>query len=73
MNVTDDEQIRKLVENAIAPMREKNLERDLWPRIERRLHEPEIQIPWFDWVLVALVVILCLFMPEAVPGLLYSL
>ena len=73
MNSTDHEQIRKLVKNAIAPMRERNLERDLWPQIERRLHEPEIQIPLLDWVLIALVVIICFFIPESVPALLYNL
>jgi len=73
MNVTGDEQIRKLVKTAIAPSRETALDMDLWPRIERRLKEPAIQVPWFDWVLVALVLIICLFMPQAVPGLFYNL
>ena len=73
MNITDDEQIRKLLKNTIAPVREKDLDRDLWPQIVRKLHEPQIQLPWFDWVLVAIVVILCLSIPEAVPGLLYNL
>lgn len=73
MNLNGDEQISKLVKTAIAPARETPLDLDLWPRIERRLKEPEIQVPWFDWVLVALVLILSLFMPQAVPGLFYNL
>lgn len=73
MNNSLDEQFGKFVRNAIVPVSEQELQKDLWPQMLRKLQDPGIRLPWFDWVLVALVVILCAFFPEAVPGLLYSL
>jgi hypothetical protein len=73
MNHSSDEQFSKFVRNAIEPMGEQDLARDLWPRMLLKLQAPGISVPWFDWVLAALVVILCLFVPEAVPGLLLNL
>lgn len=73
MNQSHDEQFSKFVRNAIEPMSEQELQRDLWPQMLLKLHNPGIYVPWYDWVLTALVAILCIFAPEAVLGLLLNL
>jgi len=73
MNERNDEQLRELLRRAMAPVAETDLKRDLWPAMQRKLDEPVIRVPWFDWALVALVAIWCLLFPDAVPGLLYHL
>lgn len=73
MNEGNDKRFRELLRENIAPLANASLKRDLWPEMRRKLEEPGTRVPWFDWALVALVAILCLFFPEAVPGLLFHL
>jgi hypothetical protein len=73
MNHLDDEQFRELLKTAIAPVGEQELSHDLWPQMLKKLDEPRPRIPWFDWVLAAIGVVLCVLVPEAIPGLLYHL
>jgi hypothetical protein len=67
------EELRKLLQSAIEPLEERELKQDLWPRMLRRLEQQSIRPPWFDWALVALVLIWFLLFPEVIPGLLYQL
>ena len=73
MNRLDDEQFSKFLRNVIAPMDEQEPPQDLWPRVHLKLSDSGIRVRWFDFVLVAIVVILCLFVPEAITGLLFNL
>jgi hypothetical protein len=73
MNQLDDKQFKELIKAAIGPMGEQGPARDLWPAMLRKLDEPRIRFSWFDWVLAALAVLLCILVPEALPGLLYHL
>lgn len=73
MNVMDDEQFIQLIRKAVAPLSGHELQQDLWPRMLLKLNDPGIHVPWYDWVLAAAAVVLSMFMPEAIPGLLYNL
>jgi hypothetical protein len=73
MNHFDDEQFSKLIREAVEPVGEHELSTDLWPRMLRKLDETRPRFSWFDWVLAALAVLVCLLVPGAIPGLLYNL
>ena len=73
MSEANNEKIRYVLRRAIPPMADRELKRDLWPQMLRRLEERTTQVPWFDWALVALLAIWFSFSPEAIPVLLYHL
>lgn len=68
----DSEEFEKSIRHAIKPNKHE-LQRDLWPRMLSRLQPPAIRVPWFDWVLAAIVAIVCLLIPETLGGLLFHL
>jgi hypothetical protein len=72
MKEQNEEQIREFLKKAMHPV-DQELNRELWPRIQGRLDARPVQVPWFDWVLLALVAIWCLLFPDAIPALLYHL
>ena len=49
------------------------LQRDLWPAMLRRLDQRPVAVPWFDWALLAAVVLCLALFPRAIPILLYHL
>ncbi len=53
------------------------LKLNLWPQMLRRLDEGGSRVlgrvPWFDWALVALVAVLLVLFPQAIPALVYQL
>jgi hypothetical protein len=69
----DDQEVRDLLKQAIAPLRDTELRRDLWPRMLRRLSEQPAPVPWFDWVLAAILGAVLLLFPASIPALLYHL
>lgn len=73
MSKQNDERIGESLRKSIAPAAERELKRDLWPQMLRRLDERPLRVPWFDWALAALLAALILFFPEVVPALLYQL
>ena len=73
MSVENNGKIREVLKRAVRPVADKELKRDLWPQMLRRLEEPPTQVPWFDWALVVLLAIWFFFSPEAIPILLYHL
>ena len=73
MSAQNDERIRESLRKSIAPAADRELKRDLWPQMLRRLDERSLRVPWFDWALAALLAALILFFPEVVPALLYQL
>lgn len=46
----DEEEIRKALRAAFSPV-DTELHRDLWPAMLRRMEEPALKIPWYDWAL----------------------
>jgi hypothetical protein len=73
MSDANKEKIRELLRKAIRPVADRELQRDLWPQMLRRLAEGPARVPWFDWALLAVLVIWLVFSPEAIPILLYHL
>lgn len=72
MNNKQDEKIQTLLKQAMPPT-DRELNRDLWPQMLRRLEQRTSAVPWFDWALVALLVVGLLVSPHTIPVLLYHL
>jgi hypothetical protein len=72
MNQHNDEKIRQLLKRSSGQSREE-LERDLWPQMLRRLEKRSAAVPWFDWALLAVVVLCLILVPNTIPLLLYHL
>jgi hypothetical protein len=74
MNPHDDKAVRELLKQAIAPVGDTKLHRDLWPQMLQRLdHQQPVRVPWFDWALAAIAGAALIFFPGAIPALLYHL
>ena len=73
MNGRNDEKLRQLLKSAMAEVADTELKHDLWPRMLRKLDEQTIRVSWLDWALIALLSVLFLLFPEAIPALLYHL
>jgi len=68
----EDEKIQSLLKQVMPPL-ERELDRDLWPHMLRQLEARVLTVPWFDWALVALLVVALLMSPHTIPVLLYHL
>jgi hypothetical protein len=73
MSEADEEKMRELISQAIPPIADCELKRELWPQMARRLQERSAPVPWFDWVLVALLATWFAVFPQAVLVVLYHL
>ncbi len=71
MSEQNDKAIQELLRRAIPPVKQAELRRDLWPEMLRRLEQPAVTVPWYDWALLALLTFFCLSFPELIPVLLY--
>ena len=65
-----DEALKELLQRAAPGPTDRELKRDLWPEMRRRL-ERRPQIPWGDWVLAATLLLCLLLFPETIPAVLY--
>jgi hypothetical protein len=65
--------MKKMLQTAVAPIGEAELQRDLWPSMLQRLAEGTVRVPWWDWVLLAGASLALWFFPGMVPALLYHL
>jgi hypothetical protein len=80
-NEENSKEIKAFLKAAIAPVRDSELRRDLWPQMMRKLDEqpspvdpaPMNNVPWFDWALAAIFSAVLFLFPEAIPALLYHL
>ena len=75
-NEENDKEIEHLLRRAVAPVKDTELRRDLWPQMLRKLHEqPAVvnTVPWFDWALAAVLSSVLVFFPGSIPALLYHL
>jgi hypothetical protein len=68
-----DERVQELVRRAIGPQADRELQRDLWPRMQARLDAPPVHVPWWDWALAGAVALCLLAFPAAIPAVLYQL
>jgi hypothetical protein len=68
-----DERMHELVKRAMGAMPDRELGRDLWPRMQERLQRPAVRVPWWDWALAAAIILCLILFPEAIPAVLYQL
>jgi hypothetical protein len=74
MNENDHKDLRDLLKQNIAPVKDTELGRDLWPQMLRRLdQQPPVRVPWFDWALAAVAAAALVLFPGIIPVLLYHL
>jgi TRAP-type uncharacterized transport system fused permease subunit len=71
MNDREFQELGKKLREAIPPLRQPDLNRDLWPAMLQKINEPRVRVPWFDWLLAALAAAVLIFFPSAIPALLY--
>jgi len=72
MNKQEEDRIQSLLKQAMPPVSHE-LNRDLWPQMLRRLQQRSAAVPWFDWALLALLVLGLFVAPSSIPVLLYHL
>jgi len=68
-----DEALKQLLQRAAASAADRELKRDLWPEMRRRLERPPVRIPWGDWALAAALLLCLLLFPQTIPAVLYLL
>jgi hypothetical protein len=74
MNQQDDRELRDFLKQSIAPVKDAELRRDLWPQMLKRLEQQQpAGVPWFDWALAAVAGAALFFFPGVIPALLYHL
>lgn len=67
-----DRQIRDALRQSFPPA-DTELRRDLWPDVLRKLDAPPAGVPWYDWVLGGLSVLILLAFPRLVLVFAYHL
>ena len=73
MSDREMEEMKKLAKEALPPMRDAELARDLWPAMLERLSTQRRGMPWWDWVLLAGASAGIWFAPGVIPAFLYHL
>jgi hypothetical protein len=68
-----DEALKELLKRAAGGPADRELKRDLWPEMLRRLERPPVRVPWWDWALAAALLLCLLLFPETIPAVLYLL
>ena len=68
-----DQELGDLLREAIPPVQRQAPGIDLWPHLERRLHERRARLARSDWLVAALVLGLLALFPEAALLVLYHL
>ena len=72
MTVNQETKIRELLKQSFR-RQQGDLNRDLWPQMLSRLQTHPVTVPWFDWALLAALVLCLCFVPSAIPVILYHL
>ena len=80
MNAHDQDRIKQMLKQALPPAASSaEPPRDLWPAVLRRLDAEHIAAPapfrhnWFDWALLAGLVVFAASFPATIPVFLYYL
>ena len=66
-------ELREKLRAALPALGQPELRSDLWPDMLRRLEQPPVRVPWFDWVLLGVASAVAIFFPALIPALLYHL
>jgi hypothetical protein len=72
MNESNEKRMKELLRAAYEPV-DSELRQDLWPKMLARMDQRSARVPWFDWALIALVILWLCLSPETIPALLYHL
>jgi len=72
-NEENNKEIKELLQQALTPLKDTELRRDLWPQMLRKLDEQPSRVPWFDWALAGILGATLFLFPGAIPALLYHL
>jgi len=75
-NEENADHLKALLKQAISPVKDAELHRDLWPQMLGKLDEqavPVKHVPWLDWTLAAILSAVLFLFPGAIPVLLYQL
>jgi hypothetical protein len=74
MNEKEQDRMKKLLQEALPPV-ESPAEpgRDLWTAVLKRIDAKPVRVPWFDWALIAGIVVAGAIFPATIPVLLYYL
>jgi len=76
MNPSNDPRIQAQLKAAFPPVRDGELQRDLWPDMLKRIEsntERKTAFGLMDWIVAGLVAASVLAFPGLIPGLLYHL
>jgi hypothetical protein len=68
-----DEALKELLKRAAGGPADRELKRDLWPEMLRRLKRPPVRFPWWDWALAAALLLCLLLFPKTILAVLYLL
>jgi len=73
MNDQELKELARKLREAVPPMGEPELRRDLWPDLLQKMNEPHLRVPWYDWLLLAASGLAAVLFPSLIPALLYHL
>ena len=81
MTEYDENRMKELLQQALPPVAPgTEPTRDLWPDLFRRLDGEPVQasslprkLPWFDWALIAGLIVFAVAFPATIPMFLYYL
>jgi len=73
MNEREVDKMKQLLKSAVKPVDDAELARDLWPAMLGKMARQQVNVPWWDWVLLAGASMALWFFPGMVPALLYHL
>ena len=68
-----DEALKELLQRAAGGPADRELNRDLWPEMLRRIERPPVRVPWWDWALAAALLLCLLLFPQTILAVLYQL
>ena len=66
-------EMKSFLQNALPPIQDAELQRDLWPSMLHYLEQQTTRVPWMDWALLAGVGATIFLVPGILPALLYHL
>lgn len=72
MQAHDEEEISDDLKRAFPPV-DRQLRRDLWPLMSRRMDRPVQVVPWYDWALAASLTCAFIFFPKLTLLVAYNL
>ena len=72
MTEHDDRQIRDALKQSFPPVNT-DLARDLWPDVLRKFDARRVAVPWYDWALAGLSIVMFAAFPRLILVLAYHL